>query len=270
MRSTTGMNFAAGSKRRRRGVEPVYVGQQHQKVGAHHGRDPRGQPVVVAVADFRRRDRVVLVDDRHGLHLEQRRDRGARIEIAPALLGVAERQQDLPGFQAASCRAPPTMRRRARSARPPPPPGFPRASAPACRARVWCGRARWRPTRRPGFPRPPAASDRYVVGERGQPVALQAGRAVDKQRRADLDGDAPVFLQRLASSWLFLPARFAGARLPETLRAPCAPRAISARSTASTPSPVTADSMQRRAAGGALQRRGLLLARSRRPACRPG
>src|SRR5690606_4757806 len=33
------------------------------------------------------------------------------------------------------------------------------------------------------------------VGQRGQPVALEAGGAVDQQRRADLDGDTPVFFQ---------------------------------------------------------------------------
>ena len=95
------MNLALGVERRRRGVEPVDVGEQHQQVGAHHRRHARGQPVVVAVADFGGRHRVVLVDDRHRLHLEQRGDRGARVEIAAALLGVAERQQDLAGFQAA-------------------------------------------------------------------------------------------------------------------------------------------------------------------------
>ena len=66
MRSTSGMNVASRVACRRRGVEPVDVGQQHQQVGAHHGRDARRQPVVVAVADFGGRDRVVLVDDRHG------------------------------------------------------------------------------------------------------------------------------------------------------------------------------------------------------------
>ena len=95
MRSTTGMKLRVRVERRRRGVEPVDVGEQHQQVGAHHGRDARGQPVIVAIADLGGRDRVVLVDDRHRLHLEQRRDGGARVEIAAALLGVAERHQDL-------------------------------------------------------------------------------------------------------------------------------------------------------------------------------
>ena len=36
-----------------------------------------------------------------------------------------------------------------------------------------------------------------VVGQRSQPIALQPAGAVDEQRRADLDGDAPVFLERL-------------------------------------------------------------------------
>ena len=59
------MNCASGSIGRRRGVEPVDVGEQHQAVGADHGGDARRQPVVVAVADLGGRHRVVLVDDRH-------------------------------------------------------------------------------------------------------------------------------------------------------------------------------------------------------------
>ena len=71
MRSTTGMCSAAGSTRRRRRVEPVDVGEQHQQIGADHGRDAGGQAVVVAVADLAGRDGVVLVDDRHRAHVEE-------------------------------------------------------------------------------------------------------------------------------------------------------------------------------------------------------
>ena len=123
------MNSRIGIARRRRGVEPVDVGEQHQAVGADHGGDAGGEPVVVAVADLGGRDGVVLVDDRHGPQLEQRRDGGAGVEIAAALLGVAERQQDLAGDRGRAGRALPTRRRRARSGRRRRPPGSPRASA---------------------------------------------------------------------------------------------------------------------------------------------
>ena len=90
-------NRASRIEMRRRGVEPVDIGQQDQQVGAGHGGDAGGQPVIVAIADFAGGDRVVLVDDRHGADLQQLVDRGAGIEIAAALFGVAERQQDLAG-----------------------------------------------------------------------------------------------------------------------------------------------------------------------------
>ncbi len=50
---------------RRLVVEPVDVGEQHQEIGAHHGGDAGGEPVVVAVADLGGGDGVVLVDHRH-------------------------------------------------------------------------------------------------------------------------------------------------------------------------------------------------------------
>ena len=46
------MCLASRVRAGRRGVEAVDVGQQHQQVGAHHGGDAGGQPVVVAVADL--------------------------------------------------------------------------------------------------------------------------------------------------------------------------------------------------------------------------
>ena len=84
----------------RRIVKPVDVGQQHQQIGAHHGGDARREAVVVAVADFARRNRVVLVDHRHRAPFEQARDGRARVEIALAFFGVAERDQNLPGADA--------------------------------------------------------------------------------------------------------------------------------------------------------------------------
>ena len=77
------------------GVQAVDVRQQHQTIGAHHLRHARGQPVVVAVADLGGRHGVVFVDHRHRAQRQQRVQRAARIQIAAALLGIAEGQQDL-------------------------------------------------------------------------------------------------------------------------------------------------------------------------------
>ncbi len=77
------------------GIKPVDVRQQDEPVRLHHAGDARGEAVVVAIADLGRRHRVVLVDDRNAAQLQQRLQRGAGIEIAVALFGVTERQQDL-------------------------------------------------------------------------------------------------------------------------------------------------------------------------------
>ena len=79
----------------RRGVEAVDVGEQHQAVGAHHAGDAGREAVVVAVADLGGGHRVVLVDDGDRALGEQRVDGLARVEVAAALLGIAQRQQDL-------------------------------------------------------------------------------------------------------------------------------------------------------------------------------
>ena len=78
-------------------IETVDVGQQHQKIGADHGGDARGQPIVVAVTNFVGGHGVVLVDHRHGAPLQQAIDGGTGVEIAPPLLGIAERHQHLAG-----------------------------------------------------------------------------------------------------------------------------------------------------------------------------
>ena len=58
------------------------------------------QAVVVAVADFGGRDRVVLVDHRDGAPLQELAYGGARIKIASALLRVLQRDQNLSGGDA--------------------------------------------------------------------------------------------------------------------------------------------------------------------------
>ena len=160
------------------------------EVGARHGGDAGRQPVIVAIADLGGGDRVVLVDDRHRLHLQQRRDGGARIEIAAALLGVAERHQDLPGGDpvlAELLRPGAGQRDLADGGR-----GLAllQLQRAACAARARCGRARSRRTRRPARRRPRACRRRYRRPARRASRASARRRAVDQQRRADLDDDA--------------------------------------------------------------------------------
>ena len=117
MRGTSGDQLAPRAFRRRLVVKPVDVGQQHQQVGAHHGGDARGEPVVVAVADLDGRHRVVLVDHRHAAPFQQLVDGRARVEIAAALFGVAEREQHLAGVDVVRARATPPRSAPARSGR---------------------------------------------------------------------------------------------------------------------------------------------------------
>ena len=76
-------------------VEPVDVRQQHQAVRAGHLRHACRQAIVVAVADLGRGHRVVLVDHRQRAELEQRLERGARVQVAAAVLAVLEGEQHL-------------------------------------------------------------------------------------------------------------------------------------------------------------------------------
>ncbi len=57
----------------------------------HSGR----QPVIVAIADFRRRHGIVLIDDRYGAQAQQGVERPAGVQVAPPLLGIAQRQENL-------------------------------------------------------------------------------------------------------------------------------------------------------------------------------
>ncbi len=57
--------------------------------------DHRGEPVVVAELDLVDADRVVLVDDRHGVALEQGVQRIPHVEVAGPAVEVFVRQQEL-------------------------------------------------------------------------------------------------------------------------------------------------------------------------------
>ena len=95
MAETTGMCVAVLIAPRIGGVQAVDVGQQHKLVGLHHLGDARGETIVVTEADLGGRHGVVLVDHRDAADGEQRVERGARVEIAAAVFGVVERQQQL-------------------------------------------------------------------------------------------------------------------------------------------------------------------------------
>ena len=71
-----------------------------QEVG-HHG----GQTIVVAEADFRHADRVVFVDDRQHVPLEESEDGVASVEVARAVVKIAGGEQNLGGVSAVACQA---------------------------------------------------------------------------------------------------------------------------------------------------------------------
>ena len=144
MAATSGICLADASRDGIGGIKPVHIRQQDQPVRAHHGGDARGQPVIVAEADFRGRHRVVLVDHRHRAQIEQGLQGGAGIEIAVALFGIAEGQQHLRRHQM------PTLAKHvgigfapAAPALPRPRPGFPPAERPGRQVSADCAPARW-------------------------------------------------------------------------------------------------------------------------------
>ena len=83
--------------RRIGGVKAIDIGQQDEAIGFHHAGDARGQPIIVAIANLCRCDRVILVDDGNAAEFDQSFERRARVEIAAALFGVAQGKQDLCG-----------------------------------------------------------------------------------------------------------------------------------------------------------------------------
>ena len=88
-----GVGVAAGVG----GVEAVDVGQQDQLVGLDHFGDAGGEAVVVAEADFGGGDGVVFVDDGDAAERQQGAEGLAGVEVAAAVLGVAQGQQELGG-----------------------------------------------------------------------------------------------------------------------------------------------------------------------------
>ena len=78
-----------------RRVEPINIGQQHERVGHNELRDARCEPVVVAITDFIGGDRVILVDDRDHRTFEETGERAARIQETAPILGIFGCQQNL-------------------------------------------------------------------------------------------------------------------------------------------------------------------------------
>jgi hypothetical protein len=76
-------------------VEPVDVGQQHQRVRPDEVRDERGQPVVVAEPDLLRGDGVVLVHDRDDAERQQPVEGGLRVAVVRAAHDVVGGEQHL-------------------------------------------------------------------------------------------------------------------------------------------------------------------------------
>ena len=176
------------------GVEPVDVGQQHQRVGADHLRDARGQPVVVAEADLR----VATVSfslmtgtapsasklSKVARALRWRRRSSvssgvSRICATPMpcraqRLEIGVRQPDLPGRGRGLL-----LLEAERARRPDPDARRPTATAPEVTTiSTSCPRARQR-------------DDVLDQRRRARRGADLAGRLVDQQRRADLD-DQPA------------------------------------------------------------------------------
>ncbi len=172
-------------------IKSFNVGEQDQEIRARHRRHPRRQAIVVAVADFAGRNRVVLVDDRDRAHRQEPRQRLAGVEIAAALFGVLQGQQDLAGDDAvASERPPPGARQRDLADRRRGLAVF-EFQCSLSQAERSCGRARWPRTTRRARSRHARRSAARSRIKRLEPGLLErAERAVDQERRADFDDDA--------------------------------------------------------------------------------
>ena len=78
-----------------RGVEPVDIRKEDQRIRHDQLCDTRGKPVVVTIADLVGCNRVIFIDDRNDRAFEQSRQRAARIKETTSVFGIVRCQQDL-------------------------------------------------------------------------------------------------------------------------------------------------------------------------------
>ena len=76
-------------------IQPIDIRQQYQRVGHDQLGDARSKPVVITVSNLVRGNRIVLVDDRDDIVVEQLFERAARIEETAPIFGVLGCQQYL-------------------------------------------------------------------------------------------------------------------------------------------------------------------------------
>lgn len=76
-------------------VYAINVGENNKRVGFKDLCGVRGEAIIVAIADFARRHRIIFIDDRQRAEIEQRSKRSARIEISSTVFGVAKRKEQL-------------------------------------------------------------------------------------------------------------------------------------------------------------------------------
>ena len=137
-----GLDLAGRSRRRTgcvarrdRAPDRRCRGRRRRRAGSagrsDHLRDARREPVIVAVAQLVGGDAVILVDHRQRLWREQHLDRRARVEPAPAPLGIVDGQQQLRGREWRAAPAPPPRPASAASGRPRRPPACGRAGPSA-------------------------------------------------------------------------------------------------------------------------------------------
>ena len=76
-------------------VQTVNIRQQHEQIGVNAGRDDGRERIIVADAELCDGNRVVLVDDRNRIQLQQALDRVPEILVPDWVGDIVRRQQDL-------------------------------------------------------------------------------------------------------------------------------------------------------------------------------
>ena len=155
----------------------------------------RGQPVIIAEADFIGRHGVVFIHNRHDAQTQQGLHCGAAVQITPPIFGIFQRDQDLPGNDTMrgkhfliGTRQPdlPHRRRRLRL--------FQRQNTrPQPQYRTSQSDGPGRHDHHIGAARPRLG---HIQRKGGQPIQTQAMHPIDQQGRPDLD-DQPLCLAHI-------------------------------------------------------------------------